>query len=340
MPARRPAPLLSVEGLSIRISDRSASYLAVENVSFDIAHGESVALVGESGSGKSLTVQAVLGLLPRGVTLERGSVHFDGAEVIRPRKRMARGIRGVKIGAVFQDPLSGLNPTMRVGEQIAEVYRVHRRLSRAQAASATFESLAEAGIPDPRATFERYPHLLSGGQRQRVMIAMALALRPKLLIADEPTTALDLTIQAQIVDLLLRLRAEHGLAVLLITHDLALVAEVASRIVVLYAGHVMERGPLREIYDSSHNPYTRALLNSVSAGTGDNEVLAPIPGAPPSLAERARGCAFSPRCYMATELCGTEQPALDPVRQRTRGTGAEWLSACHYRDQVVEPSRE
>jgi oligopeptide transport system ATP-binding protein len=332
-------PLLSIQGISIRVPSGNSSYRAVEDVSFDIGRGQSVALVGESGSGKSLTVQAILGLLPRGVQLESGRIEFDGAEIVRAGARPARGYRGLKIGTVFQDPLSSLNPTMRIGEQVAEVFRVHRGTPKRAAALAARESLAEAGIPEPRAAAECYPHELSGGQRQRVMIAMALALRPPLLIADEPTTALDLTIQAQIVDLILNLRKEHGLAVLLVTHDLALVAELTSKVVVLYAGHVMEQGPLREIYEDSHNPYTRALLRSTAPDTTDIQSLAPIPGSPPSLAERVSGCAFSPRCYMASDLCARSRPVLEPIGAGQSSALAGWESACHYRDEVTEPGR-
>jgi oligopeptide/dipeptide ABC transporter ATP-binding protein len=337
------SPLLSVEGVSVRVPGASGGgYLAVEDVSFVIERGETVALVGESGSGKSLTTQAILGLLPRGVTLERGIVRLDGAEIVSATRRMSRGVRGTKIGAVFQDPLSSLNPTMRVGEQIAELYRVHRGLSRRQASLNACEALGEAGIADARDTYARYPHELSGGQRQRVMIAMALALHPSLMIADEPTTALDLTIQAQIVELLVRLRSEHGLAVLLITHDLALVAEVAKRVIVMYAGHVMEEGPLRSIYEDAHNPYTRALLNSTPSGMGESEMaVAPIPGSPPSPANRGSGCAFATRCYMATELCSSKRPPLAPVAMDdgVESSSRTWKSACHYRDAVREPSR-
>jgi len=328
-------PLLSIQGLSIRVSSGKSTYRAVEDVSFDIAHGQSMALVGESGSGKSLTVQAILGLLPRGVQLESGRIEFDGSEMVRAGAKIAPRYRGVKIGTVFQDPLSSLNPTMRIGEQVAEVFRVHRSTRRRQAAAAAQESLAEVGIPEPRAAAERYPHELSGGQRQRVMIAMALALRPPLLIADEPTTALDLTIQAQFVDLLMRLRKEHNLAVLLVTHDLALVAELASKIVVLYAGHVMETGPLRQVYEDSHNPYTLALLRSAAPDATDIEALAPIPGSPPALTERVAGCAFAPRCYLATDLCSRSRPLLEPAGT---GSGGQ-ASACHYRNEIEEPGQ-
>jgi oligopeptide transport system ATP-binding protein len=332
------APLLSVRDLAVEVRLGQRSYLAVRDVSFDVDRGETIAIVGESGSGKSLTAQAVMGILPpRTTRLAGGRVLLRGRDILSRRGTLPKGVRGPIMGMVFQDPLNSLNPVLRIGEQVAEMYRVHQHASKSSARDQSLRALAEVGLPEPERRYDHYPHELSGGLRQRVMIAIALALKPSILIADEPTTALDVTIQAQIMELLAGLKREHGLALILITHDLALVAEHADRVIVLYAGSVMETGRLRDVYEQPGNPYSHALLNAVDL-TGWRTGSSVIPGSPPDPSHRPPGCPFNPRCALAIDVCRREAPALSALTGVGGGSSAagEALhrSACHRKDEV------
>jgi peptide/nickel transport system ATP-binding protein/oligopeptide transport system ATP-binding protein len=303
---------------------------AVDGASFDVGAGETVALLGESGSGKSVTAQAVMGIVPKPAgRVTGGSVCYDGRDLLAPG--VAKGLRGREIAMVFQDPLSSLNPVFRVGAQIGEMFRRHRGASRREARAAALELMQRVGIPAASKRLDDYPHQFSGGMRQRVMIAMALALSPRLLIADEPTTALDVTVQAQIMDLLRRLQSEDGMSLVLITHDLGVVADAADRVVLMYAGRVVETGPIREVYEHSAHPYTSGLMASVPILDAPRTRLTPIQGAPPDLLSLPTGCSFHPRCPHADTLCTTEDPNLLQVSARPAGH----LAACHYPEGVL-----
>ncbi|RZN00074.1 peptide ABC transporter ATP-binding protein [Bradyrhizobium genosp. SA-3] len=316
------APLLSVENLSIALKARGASVPLVRNVSFAIAPGETLCLVGESGCGKSLTALSIIGLLNRNVMqVASGRILFDGRDLVTLGAEEMRKLRGDRLAMVFQEPMTSLNPLLRIGEQIAEVIVEHRGVSEADARQQVIGLLDLVRIPDARRRASEFPHQLSGGMRQRVMIAMALALRPALLIADEPTTALDVTIQAQILTLIDDLRREFGTSVLLITHDLGVVAEMADRVVVLYAGSIVEQAGVNDIFDAAAHPYTRGLLGAIGQlNSGTRDRLAEIPGSVPSPASLGTGCAFRQRCCVAMPVCQSELPLLS-------GAG-EHLAAC------------
>ncbi len=289
--------------------------VAVDGMDFSIAPGELVALVGESGCGKSLTGLALLGLLPANARLgSRTSIVFQGQELAGLTDAAYRPFRGARLAMVFQDPTSSLNPVMRIGEHIREALTAHRSLSRATARDRAIALLTEVGIADPARRVDAWPHQLSGGMQQRVMIAIALAAEPDLLIADEPTTALDVTVQAQILELLDTLRAARGMAVLLITHDLGIVAGRADRVLVMYAGRIVESAPTRELFRAPQHPYTRGLLRSLPRLDGDADALTPIPGSVPSPERWPDGCRFHPRCPLRVTRCTTESPPLDTVR--------------------------
>jgi peptide/nickel transport system ATP-binding protein len=307
-------PLLEVAGLSIVLpAGRRGTVSIVENVSFSLGAREILGLVGESGSGKSMTALAVMGLIDIPGARITGSARYRGRELIGLPKRAMRALRGAEIAMIFQDPMTALTPVYTIGWQIDEQIRAHRPLSRAGARARTVELLGEMGVPNPRRAAERYPHQLSGGLRQRAMIAMALSCNPSLLIADEPTTALDVTVQAQILDLLRRLRTDFASSVLLITHDMGVVAETCDRTLVLYSGNVAEQGPTEAIFARPGHPYTAALLDSIPPLRGARPRRLPsIQGAPPSPSERPDGCPFQPRCSYAHQACGT-RPALRPV---------------------------
>jgi oligopeptide/dipeptide ABC transporter ATP-binding protein len=325
-------PILSVEGLRTHFSTEDGIVKAVDDVSFEVGAGELLAIVGESGSGKSVTALSIMRLIPD----PPGRI-VGGAIRFRPRGGVARDlatasesemqtVRGNEIGMIFQEPMTSLNPVFTVGDQIAEAIRAHRRVGRRAARAQAIELLERVGIADPHRRVDEYPHRLSGGMRQRVMIGMALACEPDLLIADEPTTALDVTIQAQILELLKRLRADLRMSVLFITHNLGVVAEIADRVAVMYAGRVVEEAPVRAIFHAPRHPYTRGLLASiprVDAGEGEDPShrLRAIPGTVPSLAELADGCAFASRCELAQDRCRAAVPA--PV-----DTGGDHLSRC------------
>jgi peptide/nickel transport system ATP-binding protein len=309
------AALLEVEGLKTHFFTRDGVVRAVDGVSFTIQPGETLALVGESGCGKSVTSLSILRLIasPPGRTVA-GAIRFDGRDLLALSEPAMRKVRGNEISMIFQEPMTSLNPVLTVGGQIAEALVLHRGLARAEAMQRTIELLGLVNIPEPIRRAAEYPHQMSGGMRQRVMIAMALACDPKLLIADEPTTALDVTIQAQILDLMRALQAKTGAAIMLITHDLGVVAEMAQRVVVMYAGRKVEEAPVDDLFSCPRHPYTRGLLNSVprlGAAKGARARLAEIPGVVPSLREPIAGCSFATRCAYAVERCRVEAPPLE-----------------------------
>ena len=310
-----PAPLLEVEGLTTHFFTRDGVVRAVDGVSFTIQPGETLALVGESGCGKSVTSLSIMRLIasPPGRTVA-GSIRFNGRDLLALSEPEMRKVRGNEISMIFQEPMTSLNPVLTVGRQIAEALVLHRGLARAAAMERAIEMLRLVNIPEAARRAAEYPHQMSGGMRQRVMIAMALACDPKLLIADEPTTALDVTIQAQILDLMRALKEKTGAAILLITHDLGVVAEMAQRVVVMYAGRKVEEAAVNDLFDRPRHPYTRGLLKSIPRlGTGQavGKRLAEIPGMVPSLREPIVGCAFATRCAFAVERCRVEAPALE-----------------------------
>jgi peptide/nickel transport system ATP-binding protein len=325
-------PLLDVEGLKTWFFARDGVVRAVDGVSFSIHPGETVAMVGESGCGKSVTSLSILRLIasPPGRTIA-GRIAFEGRNLLALPDREMRKVRGNEISMIFQEPMTSLNPVLTIGRQIAETLTVHRGMSRADALARAVEMLRLVNIPEPAARLGQYPHQLSGGMRQRVMIAMALACDPKLLIADEPTTALDVTIQAQILDLMRELKARTGAAILLITHDLGVVAEMAQRVFVMYAGRKVEEAPVRALFARPRHPYTRGLLASIprlgAAAATARRRLAEIPGLVPSLREEIAGCVFAPRCAYAQERCRREYPPLE------RKDDGHWV-ACWEADRI------
>ncbi|MEQ8765679.1 MAG: ABC transporter ATP-binding protein [Planctomycetota bacterium] len=323
--------LLSVRDLRVIFDTHHGRVAAVAGVSFDMQPGETLALVGESGSGKSVTSLALLGLIPNppGI-VESDGILWGGRDLTRLSPGEMRRIRGNEISMIFQDPMTSLNPLLTVGQQLAKVLEIHRGMGMREARVHCVRGLGDVGIPHPEARFDAYPHELSGGMRQRVMIAMALLCRPKLLLADEPTTALDVTIQAQILELLAKLQEEHGTAILLITHDLGIVAGMADRVHVMYAGRLVEVAPTRPLFEAPAHPYTAGLLSSVPSLTGDpDEKLMTISGQPPDLAELPPGCAFEPRCPLRTDECTKAPPPLEPVPGEGRG------AACLHSDRQL-----
>ncbi|MEJ5357302.1 MAG: ABC transporter ATP-binding protein [Desulfobacterales bacterium] len=309
-------PLLSIRGLEVHFRTPQGRAVAVDRVSLDIAAGEIVGLVGESGCGKSVLALSVLKLLPVPPALfAGGEIRFEGRDLLQADPREILSLRGNRISMVFQEPMTALNPVFTVGDQLAEVYRVHRGQSRSQALASAVEMLARVGVPAPTRRVREYPFQLSGGMRQRVMIAIALACRPALLLADEPTTALDVSIQAQILDLMISLNAELNTAILLITHDLAVVAEVTRRVAVMYTGRLVEEAPTAGLFASPLHPYTRGLLGSIPRADAwfRTESLNEIPGVVPSAFALPPGCHFAPRCPRAVDLCRREVPALEEL---------------------------
>ena len=306
--------LLEVKNLRTHFPTRAGLVRAVDGVSFYLDHGELLGLVGESGCGKSITALSVMRLIAPPGKIISGEILFDGKDLLKLSDREMRQMRGDDIGMIFQDPMTSLNPVYTIGEQIAEALRLHQRLSRKQAKQAAIEAMREVAIPDPSRRVDDYPHQLSGGMRQRVMIAMALACNPRLLIADEPTTALDVTIQAQILELLNELRKQRELAVLLITHDLGVVAEVADRVAVMYTGRIVEESPVGELFARPKHPYTEGLLRSVPKLTSEHvakkERLETIEGTVPRPTDLPPGCHFAPRCSHRMPRCSEEEIPL------------------------------
>ena len=307
------APLLEVRGLRVEFPTRRGTLVAVDDVSFAIAPGEVLGVVGESGAGKSLTGMAIIGLLEPPGRIAAGEIRLEGERIDKlPPERM-RKIRGRRIGAIFQDPLTSLNPLYTVGDQLVETILAHLDVGKAEARARALRLLAEVGIPAPEARIGHYPHQFSGGMRQRVVIALALCAEPRLIVADEPTTALDVSIQAQIIALLKRLAREHGTAIMLITHDMGVIAETADRVAVLYAGRLAELGPVREVIHQPRHPYTAGLMGSIPRISSQQEKLIQIDGAMPRLTEIPSGCPFHPRCVHAFERCPRERPDLMPA---------------------------
>lgn len=328
-------PLLQVRDLqtTLRLGPR-LSIRAVDGVSFDVHRGQTLAIVGESGSGKSVSALSIMGLLPKGVgSITGGSIRFDGRELTELSDRRMRAIRGKDIGMIFQEPMTSLNPVHTVGDQISEIVIRHENLSRGKARARAIEMLDLVGIPEPAKRVDNFPHEMSGGMRQRAMIAIALACEPSLLIADEPTTALDVTIQAQILDLIQDLQKKLGMAVIFITHDLGVVAEIADEVVVMYAAQVVESAPVEALFDTPRMPYTTGLLNSIPrvGGSETRRRLQAIPGQVPSLARLPDGCRFSARCSHARDICRAAPPEL------AQGEGPRHLVRCvRWRDILGE----
>jgi peptide/nickel transport system ATP-binding protein len=322
--------LLEIENLQTHFRTPDGVNRAVDGVSFHVEAGETLAVVGESGCGKSVTAMSILRLIPEPPGKIAGAIRFQGRNLLALSDREMRDIRGNDISMIFQEPMTSLNPVLTVGRQIGETLQLHQGMSGRQAEEKAIEMLTLVGIPEPRRRVREYPHQLSGGMRQRVMIAMALACNPKLLIADEPTTALDVTIQAQILDLMRDLKHRVGAAIVLITHDLGVVAEVAERVIVMYAGRKVEEAAVGPLFRSPRHPYTQGLLGAVpklgSSLTGSETRLSEIPGLVPSLKTRIEGCVFASRCPFATDFCRQAAPALE---QKSPG---HW-AACHYAEK-------
>jgi peptide/nickel transport system ATP-binding protein/oligopeptide transport system ATP-binding protein len=296
-------PILEVRGLRVEIPLTRGTVHAVQSASFTVEPGQALGLVGESGCGKSMTLRAILGLLPQPGHITGGEIRFEGDDLANADPKRLREVRGARIGIIFQEPMTALNPVMRVGDQIAEGPRVHLRKSRSEARETALELMRKVGIPDPARRAQAYPHELSGGMRQRVMIAIALSCEPRLILCDEPTTALDVTIQDQILKLLSAMRRDLGVSVVFVTHDLAVVAETCERIAVMYAGQVVETGTVDEVFRAPRHPYTLGLLRSVPRFDVVRQSLDSIPGQPPDLVAPPTGCPFQPRCGFAREDC-------------------------------------
>jgi oligopeptide/dipeptide ABC transporter ATP-binding protein len=316
--------LLEVRDLRVSFDTPDGVVRAVRGVSFEVDAGKTLAIVGESGSGKSVSTQTITGLT-RGAKIS-GEAVFDGIDLLTADKAVLRELRGSRIAMIFQDALSALHPYYKVGWQIVEMIRAHdKSVSKDSARERAVELLRLVGIPNPEKRVDEYPHQFSGGMRQRAMIAMAMANDPVLLVADEPTTALDVTVQAQVLSVMAKLQEEFGTAIILITHDLGVVAQVADDVAVMYAGAVMEKAPRRELFYRPHHPYTEGLLNSLPAQGGDDMRLTPIPGAPPSLIGLGEGCPFAPRCPYAFDKCWAETPPLREVFGTDEHHSACWL---------------
>ena len=327
--------LLEIENLQTHFRTPDGVNRAVDGVSFSIEAGTTLAIVGESGCGKSVTAMSILRLINEPPGKIAGAIRFQGKNLLSLSDAEMRSIRGNEISVIFQEPMTSLNPVLTIGFQIAETLRLHQGMSRVAAETRAAEMLALVGIADPKSRVREYPHQLSGGMRQRVMIAMALSCNPKLLIADEPTTALDVTIQAQILDLMRDLKARVGAAIMLITHDLGVVAEVAEHVIVMYAGRKVEDAPVRSLFRTPRHPYTQGLLGAVpklgSSLAGESSRLAEIPGMVPSLKKRIAGCVFAGRCPRVTEVCREIAPGLE---EKARGH----IVACHHAERELVPA--
>ncbi|MFE1766207.1 ABC transporter ATP-binding protein [Streptomyces angustmyceticus] len=327
------APLLDVRDLRVEFRTRDGVAKAVNGVSYRVAPGQTLAVLGESGSGKSVTAQAVMGILdsPPGF-VTGGEIVFQGRDLLTLGREERRRVRGAKMAMIFQDALSALNPVLTVGAQLGEMFEVHEGMSRKAARGRAVELMERVGIPAARARVGDYPHQFSGGMRQRIMIAMALALGPDLIIADEPTTALDVTVQAQVMDLLAELQRERTMGLILITHDLGVVADVADTIAVMYAGRIVETAPVHQLYRAPAHPYTRGLLESIPRLDQKGQRLFAIKGLPPNLTAIPPGCPFHPRCPLARDVCRTDPPPLYEA-------GPDRASACHFWEETLDGSR-
>lgn len=325
--------LLSVRDLRVYFHSEEGTVKAVDGISFDLKQGETLGIVGESGSGKTVANLSLMRLIPEPPgEIVSGSVVLRGRDVLKLSAGEFRDLRGKQLAMIFQDPMTALNPFMRVSKQLMEVTQLHLGYTKVQAREHAVRMLEHVGIPDPAERIDSYPHEFSGGMRQRVMIAMALSCQPDLLIADEPTTALDVTIQAQILELIKRLKAETGASVILITHDLGVVAGMTDQVIVMYAGRIFERAATAELFQNPGNPYTRGLLRSVPDPTDEQGQLYQIPGQPPDLARLPDGCPFAPRCERAEEICSREFP---PFVQLT----SEHHSLCHFANEIYAESK-
>ncbi|MCU7703392.1 ABC transporter ATP-binding protein [Streptomyces albidoflavus] len=325
--------LLDVRDLQVEFHTREGVAKAVNGVSYSVDAGETLAVLGESGSGKSVTAQAIMGILdtPPG-HITGGEIVFEGRDLLTLKEDRRRKVRGAEMAMIFQDALSSLNPVLTVGEQLGEMFTVHRGMSRKDAKARAVELMDRVRIPAATARVDQYPHQFSGGMRQRIMIAMAMALEPKLIIADEPTTALDVTVQAQVMELLAELQREYNMGLILITHDLGVVADVADKIAVMYAGRIVETAPVHDIYRAPAHPYTRGLLDSIPRLDQKGQELYAIKGLPPNLLAIPPGCAFHPRCPLAQPVCTTDEPPLYEVDPRRR-------SACHFWKETLDGAR-
>jgi oligopeptide/dipeptide ABC transporter ATP-binding protein len=329
-----PDPVLSVQGLTVEFKTEDGIVHAVTDVSYDLFPGETLGVVGESGSGKSVSVMSMLGLIPIPPgKIVSGQALYKGRDLLTMSKKEIREIRGGQVAMIFQDPMTSLNPVLTIGDQIAEAIQVHHPgTSDADARKRVIHLLEVVGVPSAERRYDQYPHEFSGGMRQRAMIAMSIANDPQVLIADEPTTALDVTIQAQIIEVMRAAQQETHAAIVLITHDLGLIAELADRVVVMYGGRVVELGDVYTIFNSPRHPYTVGLMNSLARLDMDQEWLKPIPGQPPSLLNRPPGCSFHPRCEFSQgrAICRTDVPPL-----RGFGEGGLHLSACHFAEELA-----
>ena len=323
------APQLAVSDLRVEIASQRGVVRAVDGISLEVAPGEAVGLVGESGSGKSMTLKSIIGVLPPEAKITSGEVVLDGTDLTRLSHSRLNKIRGRRIAMIFQEPMSALNPVMRVGKQIAEGPMIHLGDSRAKATERALELMRRVGIPDPERRFRAYPHEFSGGMRQRVMIAIALSCEPEIILCDEPTTALDVTIQDQILRLLARLCRETGVSLVFVTHDLPVVAQVCQQLAVMYGGRLVESGPVREVLHDPRHPYTLGLVRSAPDFDNVRQALVPIPGSPPSLISPPAGCRFHPRCKFAEEDCQVTEPPLRPL------AGGRMTACLHY-ERTIE----
>ena len=336
------APVLQVDGLSVEVRTISGTLRAVNEVSFDARRGETLALLGESGCGKSMTATALVGLLEPVADIVGGSAKLGGetgqVDLIKADRKKRRAMAGTELAIVFQDALTALNPLYTVGTQLAEPFRIHQGMGAKDARGKAVDLMTRVGIPQPETRLDSYPHQFSGGMRQRLLIAMAVALNPSVLIADEPTTALDVTVQAQIMALLRDLRAEFDMAVVLITHDLALVAEEADRVAVMYAGNIIETGTVAEVFGNPKHPYTKGLLNSVPVNARRGDELKSIGGTPPDLHSVPEGCVYQQRCPIAQQICITKRPTLESVgagAAPAATSGSSRKAACHFPEEVT-----
>jgi peptide/nickel transport system ATP-binding protein len=317
-------PVLSVRNLEVEFAGRRGVLHAIDGVSFDIAKGEVLGVVGESGAGKSVTGLAVIGLIDPPGRVSGGEILLSGLRIDNLSPEEMRRIRGKRIGMIFQDPLTSLNPLYRIGDQLIETIKTHTNLSEHKARKRAIDLLAEVGIPAPEKRIDGYPHEFSGGMRQRVVIALAICAEPELIIADEPTTALDVSVQAQIIALIKRLGRDHGTAVMLVTHDMGVIAETCDRVAVMYSGRIAEIGPVRDVVQNPLHPYAKGLMGAIPTLAGSAERLVQIPGSMPRLSAIPRGCAFHPRCGSAFERCRLQRP--EPIQHGTQDV------ACHLYD--------
>ena len=329
-----PDPILAIRDLVVEFKTEDGIVHAVDGISYDVLPGETLGIVGESGSGKSVSTMSILGLIPQPPgRITSGTAGFKGKDLLKLKKRELRNFRGNEVAMVFQDPMTSLNPVLKIGYQLGEAIKTHYpKEPDATVKERVIELLRLVGVPNPDTRYDQYPHEFSGGMRQRAMIAMSIANSPTLLIADEPTTALDVTIQAQVLEVLKRVQAETGAATILITHDLGIVAEMCDRVIVMYAGKIVEMGDVHTIFANPRHPYTIGLMDSLPKLTEDEEWLRPIPGAPPSLINRPSGCPFHPRCFLSQGRvrCREEVPPLHLV-----DGGPDHLSACHFAEELI-----